>query len=163
MTSPRRSKETPPPRIEQVVPQNTTAEQAALACLLDQANLSVPLTSSHFFTPANKIVFEIIKDLFAREVPVNIMTVRVELEARNQLAQAGGDPSRYLDFFAGGGDATVDYYYHHLEDVRRNRDALLFINSHMEDLSKCRINAKDFVAQLQERVCYKSDAEFITQ
>jgi hypothetical protein len=39
-----------------------------------------------------------------------------------------------------------------LEDVRGNRDALLFINATMEDLSKCRINAKDFVAQLQEVV-----------
>ena len=151
MTNPRRSKETPPPRIEQVVPQNTTAEQAALACLMDQANLSVPLTSSHFFTPANKIVFEVIKDLHEKNQPVSIMTVRVMLEAKGLLDQAGGDPSRYFDF-GGGGDAVLDYYYHHLEDVRRNRDALLFINSTMEDLSKCRISAKDFVAQLQEMV-----------
>lgn len=152
MTSqPRRNKETPPPRIEQVIPQNTTAEQAALACLLDRADLSVPLTESHFFTPANKIVFNTIKELHEKNQPVTIMTVRVMLEARGLLDQAGGDPSRYFDF-GGGGNAVLDYYYHHLEDTRRNRDALLFINSAMEDLSKCRINAKDFVAQLQEVV-----------
>jgi replicative DNA helicase len=151
MTNPRRRKETPPPRIEQVVPQNTTAEQAALACLLDQADLSVPLTEAHFFTPANKIVFEVIKDLHEKGQPVTIMTVRVMLEAQGLLDQAGGDPSRYFDF-GGGGNAVLDYYYHHLEDARCNRDALLFINQHMEDLSKCRINAKDFVAQLQEVV-----------
>lgn len=152
MTSPRRSKETPPPKPEPTVPQNPAAEQAVIACLLTDANVSANLTSSHFFTPANRLMFEVIKDLSARGVPTNIMTVRVELEARGQLAQAGGDPSRYYDFFAGGGDATVDYYYHHLEDARCNREALLFINQHMEDLSKCRINAKDFVAQLQEVV-----------
>jgi hypothetical protein len=151
MTNPRRSKETPPPRIEQVVPQNTTAEQAALGCLMDQANYSALLISSHFFTPANRIVFEVIKDLHEKNQPVTIMTVRVMLEAKGLLDQAGGDPSRYFDF-GGGGNAVLDYYYHHLEDTRRNRDALLFINSHMEDLSKCRINAKDFVAQLQEIV-----------
>ena len=152
MTSPRRKKETPPPKeVEQIVPQNTTAEQAALACLLDQATLSVPLTESHFFTPANKIIFGIIKELAEKNQPVSIMTVRVMLEARGLLDQAGGDPSRYFDF-GGGGDAVLDYYYHHLEDVRQNRDALLFINSTMEDLSKCRINAKDFVSQLQEIV-----------
>lgn len=151
MTSPRRNKETPPPKLERVVPQNTTAEQAALACLLDQATLSVPLTESHFFTPANKIVFNTIKELHERGQPVSIMTVRVMLEAKGLLEQAGGDPSRYFDF-GGGGDAVLDYYYHHLEDVRCNREALLFINSAMEDLSKCRINAKDFVAQLQEIV-----------
>ena len=151
MTNPRRSKEIPPPRIEQIVPQNTTAEQAALACLLDQATLSVPLTESHFFTPANKIVFGIIKELHEKNQPVSIMTVRVMLEAKGLLDQAGGDPSRYFDF-GGGGDAVLDYYYHHLEDVRRNRDALLFINSAMEDLSTCRINAKHFVAQSQEMV-----------
>ena len=151
MTNPRRSKETPPPKPEQVVPQNATAEQAALGCLMDQANYSVLLTSSHFFTPANRIVFEVIKDLHEKGQPVTIMTVRVNLEAKGLLEQAGGDPSRYFDF-GGGGDAVLDYYYHHLEDTRRNRDALLFINSAMEDLSKCRINAKDFVAQLQEIV-----------
>ena len=151
MTSPRRSKETPPPKVEQVVPQNTIAEQAALACLLDQATLSVPITEAHFFTPANKIIFGIIKDLHEKNQPVTIMTVRVMLEAKGLLDQAGGDPSRYFDF-GGGGNAVLDYYYHHLEDTRQNRDALLFINSHMEDLSKCRISAKDFVAQLQEVV-----------
>ena len=152
MTNPRRNKETPPPKPEMMrVPQNTTAEQAALACLLDQADLSVPLTEAHFFTPANKIVFEVIKDLHEKSQPVSIMTVRVMLEAKGLLDQAGGDPSRYFDF-GGGGNAVLDYYYHHLEDTRQNRDALLFINSHMEDLSKCRINAKDFVAQLQEIV-----------
>ena len=151
MTSPRRSKETPPPKPEMRVPQHPTAEQAALACLLDQANLSVPLTSSHFFTPANKIVFEVIKDLHEKNQPVNIMTVRVMLEAKGLLDQAGGDPSRYFDF-GGGGNAVLDYYYHHLEDTRQTRDVLLFINQYMEDLSKCRINAKDFVSQLQEIV-----------
>ena len=151
MTSPRRSKETTPPKLEQVVPQNQTAEQAALACLLDQADLSVPIMEAHFFTPAHKIVFEIIKQLHEKNQPVNIITVRVMLETKGLLDQAGGDPSRFLDF-GGGGNAVLDYYYHHLEDIRRNRDALLFINSHMEDLSKCRINAKDFVAQLQEIV-----------
>ena len=151
MTNPRRSKETPPPKLEPVVPQNATAEQAALGCLMDQANYSALLTSSHFFTPANKIVFEVIKDLHEKGQPVTIMTVRVMLEAKGLLEQAGGDPSRYFDF-GGGGDAVLDYYYHHLEDTRQNRDALLFINSAMEDLSKCRINAKDFVAQLQEIV-----------
>lgn len=151
MTSPRRSKETPPPKMEPMVPQHPTAEQAALACLLDQADLSVPLTESHFFTPANKIVFNTIKELHEKNQPVTIMTVRVMLEARGLLDQAGGDPSRYFDF-GGGGDAVLDYYYHHLEDVRCNREALLFINQHMEDLSKCRINGKDFVAQLQEVV-----------
>ena len=137
--------------MEPMVPQHPTAEQAALACLLDQADLSVPLTESHFFTPANKIVFNTIKELHEKNQPVTIMTVRVMLEARGLLDQAGGDPSRYFDF-GGGGDAVLDYYYHHLEDVRCNREALLFINQHMEDLSKCRINGKDFVAQLQEVV-----------
>jgi hypothetical protein len=118
---------------------------------LDQADLSVPLTSSHFFTPANRIVFEVIKELHEKNQPVSIMTVRVMLEAKGLLGQAGGDPSRYFDF-GGGGNAVLDYYYHYLEDTRQNRDALLFINAHMEDLSKCRINAKDFVAQLQEIV-----------
>lgn len=152
MTNPRRNKETPPPKLERVVPQNPTAENAALACLMDFADLSgAPLTESHFFTPANKIVFEVIKELTEKNQPVTIMTVRVMLEARGLLEQAGGDPSRYFDF-GGGGNAVLDYHYHHLEDTRRNRDALLFINSHMEDLSKCRINAKDFVAQLQEIV-----------
>ena len=151
MTSPRRSKETPPPKLEQVVPQNQTAEQAALACLLDQADLSVPIMEAHFFTPAHKIVFEIIKQLHEKNQPVNIITVRVMLETKGLLDQAGGDPSRFFDF-VGGGNAVLDYYYHHLEDIRRNRDALLFINAHMEDLSKCRINAKDFVSQLQEIV-----------
>jgi hypothetical protein len=152
MTNPRRNKETPPPKPEQVVPNHPTAEGAALACLMDFADLSgAPLTEAHFFTPANKTIFGIIKDLHEKGQPVSIMTVRVMLEAKGLLEQAGGDPSRYFDF-GGGGNAVLDYYYHHLEDTRQNRDALLFINSHMEDLSKCRINAKDFVAQLQEVV-----------
>lgn len=152
-TGPRRNKlPQPVAPIEPRIPKNELAEKAALACLLDNASLSSsPITEAHFYYPDHKLVFNVIKDLTEKKQPVTIITVRIELEAMDLFERAGGDPSRFFDY-GGGGNAVLDYYYHHLEDSRKNRDIILFINQHMEDLSKLRIDGKDFVQQLSQLV-----------
>jgi len=54
--------------------------------------------------------------------------------------------------FVWGGNAVLDYYFHMLEEARKNREALLFINEKLEDLYKLRVDAKDFVSELSQRI-----------
>lgn len=148
----RKNGEAPPPQAAQVVPKNETAEKAAIACMLTMADpLSVPLTEGHFFFPDHKLIFRAIYDLAKDGTPVNIMTVRALLESREQLENAGGDPSRFYDC-VGGGNAVLRYYFNMLEDARKNRDILLHIFQNIEDLTKLRVDAADFVRQLNELI-----------
>jgi len=149
----RRNGDLPPPEAPSLsIPKNETAEKATIACLLTYADpLSVPLTEAHFFYPDHKIIFSVVRDLAVNYQPVNIMTVRAWLESTGQLDKAGGDPSRFMDF-VWGGNAVLDYYFHMLEEARKNREALLFINEKLEDLSKLRIDAKDFIVELSEKI-----------
>lgn len=131
-----------------LAPKNETSEKAAIACMLSEADpMSVGLTESHFFYPDHQLVFRAIKKLAKEKRPVNIMTVRAFLESKGELENAGGDPSRFFEY-GGGGNACLDYYYHHLEQARSNRMVFMHIREKLEDLAKLRVDAKDFVSQL---------------
>lgn len=149
----RRNGDLPAPEpVGPVIPKNETAEKAAIACLLTDASpFSVPLSEAHFFYPDHQLIFAAVRDLAVKQQPINIITVRAMLEANGQLDKAGGDPSRFYEY-VGGGDAVLDYYFHMLEEARKNREALLFINEKLEDLTKLRIDAKDFVRELSDKV-----------
>lgn len=133
-----------------LAPKNETSEKAVIACLLTEADPSFGgLTESHFFYPDNQLVFRAIKKLFNDGSPVNIMTVRAFLESKGELENAGGDPSRFLEY-GGGGNEVLTYYFHHLEQARSNRMVFMHIREKLEDLAKLRIDAKDFVSQLMK-------------
>jgi replicative DNA helicase len=145
----RKNWEPPPPSFNPSVPKNETAEKAVIACLLTGASPTVvPLTEAHFFFRDHKLIFLAALSLAQKGVPIDIMTVRAELELRKELENAGGDPSRFLQY-TGGGNAVLEYYYAILEDARKNRDAVLYISSRIQDLIDLRLDASEFVVQLE--------------
>lgn len=132
------------------IPKNLSAEQATVACLLSGASVfAAPLTSAHFSAADCQLVFEAVRDLAEARQPVTLQTVRAALEARGQLSHAGGDPSRFYDY-GGGGDAVLAYHFAQLEDARRNREAVLFVNKHLGNLCALRMDATAFAEQLAE-------------
>ena len=101
-----------------LIPENRTAEAAAIDCLLNDASIySVPIREDHFSAPDHKLIFRAIKELSDEKSPVDFTTVRSRLESRGELENAGGDPSRFLKSF-GGGDATLKLH------IRDNLDGL---------------------------------------
>jgi len=135
-----------------LAPKNETSEKAAIACMLTEADpLSVNLTESHFFYPDHQLVYRAIKKLSNSKQPVSIITVRALLESNGELENAGGDPSRFFEY-GGGGNATLAYYFDHLEQARSNRMVFMHIREKLEDLAKLKIDAGDFVAELLKLV-----------
>jgi replicative DNA helicase len=118
------------------IPQNQKAEAAAIGCLLYGASInSVPLIEAHFHGADHRLIFAVVADLAERQHPVNISTVRSELESRGELESAGGDPSRFLSEIEPiGGDSLLAFHFTHLEAARQRREAFLFCHQHMPDM-----------------------------
>jgi replicative DNA helicase len=79
---------------ERVMPHNTDAEQAALGSIfLSKFALErslEDLTKDHFYVAANSQIFEIIKYLAEKGIPIDITTVTAELDRRKLLPAVGG-------------------------------------------------------------------------
>ena len=136
--------------VTRAIPKNDSAEKAVIAALLDKASVyRAPLTESHFAAPDHQLVFRAVLDLAEAQQPVTIMSVRSKLESRGELEDAGGDPSRFIDF-GGGGDESLGHHFRELESARRNREAVLLIHKHLPELTSLRIDAAQFAEELSQ-------------
>ena len=133
-----------------LIPENKTAEAAAIDCLLSDASIySVPIREDHFSAPDHKLIFRAIKELSDEKSPVDFTTVRSRLESRGELENAGGDPSRFLKSF-GGGDATLKLHYDHLELARRSRETVLHIRDNLDGLTSMETDPAAFAQELAD-------------
>ena len=75
-------------------PHNIEAEQAVLsACILDadiNEELVIKLRPEHFFRPAHQIIFENIRNLTQRNIPVDQISLADTLQSAGQLEAVGG-------------------------------------------------------------------------
>ena len=80
--------------LRRTMPHNTEAEDAVLGAFLTDADIladhAAGLSEEDFYSPANKVLFRCIKDLAAKSVPVDIVTVTGRLEKEEKLKSAGG-------------------------------------------------------------------------
>lgn len=78
---------------EQIPPNSLDAEQAVLGSLLKDPSASTrlgsQLGSEHFYSPANKRIFETIMDLVRFGEPADITTVANELKSKGLLEKSG--------------------------------------------------------------------------
>jgi len=76
------------------MPQSLEAEQSTLgAMMMEQdaiAKAASALAADDFYRPIHRKIFNVIGDLFLREIPVDVITVVEELRRRNELEEAGG-------------------------------------------------------------------------
>ena len=78
------------------LPQNIEAEKTVLsACLLSTGvfeEVSLKLRPEDFYRPAHRIIFETMRDMNARSVPIDVISVADSLKAASQLEAVGGQP-----------------------------------------------------------------------
>ena len=77
-----------------IIPSDTEAEQSVLgACLIDENSITKAeeiLVKEDFYREDNKIIFECISNMYARNMPVDIITIKSELEQTGKLDAVGG-------------------------------------------------------------------------
>ncbi|MFZ2354129.1 replicative DNA helicase [Paucilactobacillus nenjiangensis] len=80
--------------IDQTQPQNIEAEKAVLGAIFLSNDALVEsmeyLTADDFFKRAHQIIFEKMVDLNDRDKPIDVLTIREELEKANQVDDIGG-------------------------------------------------------------------------
>lgn len=103
------------------LPQNIEAEQTVLAaCLLSTGvfeEVSLKLKPESFFRPAHRIIFETMRDMNARSIPIDVISVSDNLKASGQLEAVGGQA--YLLELADNTFAFTSWQ-HHSEIVARD-------------------------------------------
>lgn len=105
----------------QTLPQNIEAEKTILsACLLspgvfEEALLKVKPES--FFRPAHRIIFEVMREMNARSIPIDQVSLADSLTARGQLEAVGGE--KYLLELADNTFALISWQ-HHADIVKRD-------------------------------------------
>ncbi|MEE1477606.1 MAG: DnaB-like helicase N-terminal domain-containing protein, partial [Eggerthellaceae bacterium] len=80
--------------INKAFPQNVEAEQTVLAaCLLSTGvfeEVSLKLKPESFFRPAHHIIFETMREMNSRSIPIDVISVSDNLKATGQLEAIGG-------------------------------------------------------------------------
>ena len=76
------------------LPQNIEAEKTVLsACLLSTGvfeEVSLKLRPEDFYRPAHRIIFETMRDMNARSVPIDVISVADSLKAASRLRSPVG-------------------------------------------------------------------------
>ena len=102
-------------------PQNIEAEQTVLAaCLLSTGvfeEVSLKLKPESFFRPAHRIIFETMREMNSRSIPIDVISVSDNLKANGQLEAIGGQA--YLLELADNTFAFTSWQ-HHAEIVARD-------------------------------------------
>ncbi len=75
-------------------PQNIEAEQSFLSCLLIDKDaitkIADIITENDFYKDSHRIIFEAMKELYARHEPIDILSITNRLEEKNELEAIGG-------------------------------------------------------------------------
>lgn len=107
--------------INKAFPQNVEAEQTVLAaCLLSTGvfeEVSLKLKPESFFRPAHRIIFETMREMNSRSIPIDVISVSDNLKATGQLEAIGGQS--YLLELADNTFAFTSWQ-HHAEIVARD-------------------------------------------
>lgn len=120
------------------LPQNIEAEQTVLAaCLLSTGvfeEVSLKLKPESFFRPAHRMIFETMRDMNARSIPIDVISVSDHLKAAGQLEAVGGQS--YLLELADNTFAFTSWQ-HHSEIVSRDamRRQLLMASAKISSLA----------------------------
>jgi replicative DNA helicase len=80
--------------IGKIPPQNIETEESLLGCLMIDKDAMIKVSDlvfpEDFYRDSNKIVYEVIRELYSRQEPIDILTITNRLEERNKLEAIGG-------------------------------------------------------------------------
>ena len=76
-----------------VLPNNLESEQAVLGCVLidqdAQVDLLTTLDADDFYSEAHRKIFKAMQNIFAKNIPVDFVTLTSELEVEKELEKVG--------------------------------------------------------------------------
>ena len=102
-------------------PHNTEAEAAVLGCVLLDEEASVRILSelkeADFFSKAHKVIFDAMCNIYARNVPIDFVTLIEELESQGTTEAAGG--VEYITRLTGVVPSAANHKYY-LEIIKKN-------------------------------------------
>lgn len=119
---------TKPRAVDQVSPHNLEAERSVLgAILIDNDTYHVAaaiLDGRAFFRDAHRCIFERMADLWRRAEPIDLVSVKVELERSGDLEDVGGPA--YIGSLVDGvpRSINVEYYAKTVRDMATRRQLL---------------------------------------
>ena len=105
-----------------VMPQNNEAEQALLCCVLIDEYVPNDILSAlipeDFYSKAHQMIFEAMKNVYADNKPVDIITLVQELEKLGNMEAVGG-----IDYVSSLSNVlpSAANYKHYLEIVKENK------------------------------------------
>ncbi|MEK7203180.1 MAG: replicative DNA helicase [Patescibacteria group bacterium] len=80
--------------ITKIPPQNLEAESSLLGCLLIDKDAIIKVVDiirpEDFYKDANSLIFSAMRDLYVHHEPIDILTLTIKLEEKNQLTAIGG-------------------------------------------------------------------------
>jgi replicative DNA helicase len=109
------------------IPHSLEAEQAILGAILtDQDGLFLDETFTSlpvewFYDPANSKVYEIMKEMHAENLPIDVVTLPDKIKSMNLLTQTGGVDYVVSLAVSSSGSGNVSYYISILKDKFQRR------------------------------------------
>lgn len=141
-----------------IMPRDIEAEQSVLgSCLIDEnaiVEATEVLIKDDFYREENKIIFECISNMYAKNEPVDIITLKSELESVGKLEAVGG-----LEYIAGLPErvpttANVEKYISIVKQKAIKRNLIEISNQISEKSFDERIDT-DQLTELAERKIYE--------
>ncbi len=140
------------------MPWSGEAEQHVLACcLLDGSDtiarcMESRVSAESFFFPANRLIFEVIVELYASHPPVTMETLAEELKTRRLLEAAGGFP--YLMEVTGRIPTTAHagYFIEKLREKQILRDLIKSSTSAVEQCYAFTGGLEEFVDRVEQSI-----------
>ena len=141
---------------DRVPPHSIEAE----VCVLGSMILHAPCIDAviqiaeqeHFYRPAHQLLFQTLLELKDGNHPIDLVTVRHELERRKQLEQVGG--IEYVVALAEGvpSAANAEYYAKIVRDKALLRELILAGTDIVNDAYQTRAEADAFLDQAEQRI-----------
>ncbi|MBN2539986.1 MAG: replicative DNA helicase [Bacilli bacterium] len=137
------------------IPANIEAEQAVLGTIFFEnymmKTITDKLNESDFYYPNHKIIYRVMKDLFAQEISIDYVTVVNHLESMNQLSKAGG--VEYITQLANTVPSTSNFlhYINIVKDKAVLRKLQDTINQILEE-SKSVSNTPEFIDDVEKNI-----------
>ena len=134
------------------VPQNRTAERAALSVLSFSPHcLAIfPWSGDLFHDPANELIFRAIESAAGAQEPCDLTGITARMESDGTLEAAGGAAALTEILFTLGGPnpGMAEYYFQLLADSHTARQTLQAVNAGLPDLEQQTITPAEFVERI---------------
>ena len=104
-----------------ILPHNQEAEQSALACVFLDKNATFyimeQLAADDFYDEHHTDIFETMRDIYAKSIPIDFVTLTEELEARNLMESVGG--MTYISALTNAVPSAANYK-HYVEIIKKH-------------------------------------------